>query len=52
MAGYLFYPAEESGYDLAARFPAIHAWRERIAALPRWKGPYELLPGERIAPKW
>ena len=51
MVGYLYFGPEETDYDLAARFPAIHAWTERMKALPRWKGPYELLPGERIAPK-
>lgn len=51
MAGYLFYPTEETGFDLASRWPNIHAWAERIKALPRWKGPYDLMPGERIAPR-
>ncbi len=48
MCGYLLFPQDESGYDLAARFPAVHAWLQRIAALPGWRGPYELLPGERL----
>lgn len=53
LCGYLFFPAEESGIDIAASYPAIAAWCERLkAALPGWKPPYELLPGERIAPKW
>ena len=34
MAGYMFYPNAETGYDLAASYPHLHAWRERIAALP------------------
>lgn len=49
MCGYLMFPAEESGYDLAASFPDVHAWLQRIAALPGWKEPYELLPGKRLA---
>jgi glutathione S-transferase len=49
MCGYLMFPVEESGYDLAARFPDIAAWLQRIAALPGWKPPYELLPGQRLA---
>lgn len=44
MAGYVYYPAAETGFDLAAAFPAIDAWRRRLAALPGWKSPYELMP--------
>jgi glutathione S-transferase len=50
LAGYVFYPVEEHGFDWAKSHPNIHAWTERIRALPRWKGPYELMPGERIKP--
>jgi len=52
LAGYLFYPVEESDYPIAGRYPNIASWLERIRALPGWKDPYEILPGERIAPKW
>ena len=48
MAGYVFFPPEELGYDLAASHPAIFAWAQRIKALPGWVGPYELMPGERF----
>ena len=44
LAGYLYYPSEETGFDLEADFPAIHAWCQRVAALPGWKPPYELMP--------
>jgi glutathione S-transferase len=44
MAGYVYYPAEETGFDIKADFPALQAWRERLAALPGWKPPYELMP--------
>ena len=44
MAGYVYYPAEETGFDIAASYPAIDAWRRRIAALPGWKPPYEMMP--------
>jgi glutathione S-transferase len=44
LAGYLYYPAEETGFDLAAAFPAIDAWRGRVAALPGFKPPYEIMP--------
>ena len=52
LCGYVFFPVAESGYDIEARFPAIAAWRERLKAIPGWADPYELLPGERLAPKW
>ncbi|CAN7774225.1 glutathione S-transferase [Variovorax sp. LjRoot290] len=52
MSGYLFYPAEESGIDVPARYPHIAAWVERLQCLPGWAPPYEVLPGERIAPRW
>ncbi|MEM8824894.1 MAG: glutathione S-transferase family protein [Pseudomonadota bacterium] len=40
---YLFYP-EPFGFD-RADWPAIDAWLDRIAALPGWKHPYDLMPG-------
>ena len=48
MLGYLCFPAEESGYDLAASHPAVSAWIGRMAALPGWRAPYDLLPGKRL----
>jgi glutathione S-transferase len=47
MVGYLYYP-EETGVDRTA-FPNIAAWTERIAALPGWKHPYELMPRARAS---
>lgn len=44
LAGYVYYPSEETGIDLAPAFPAIDAWRQRVAALPGWKPPYEMMP--------
>jgi glutathione S-transferase len=41
--GYLYYP-EPFGFDRSA-YPAIDAWLDRIAALPGWKHPYDLMPG-------
>jgi glutathione S-transferase len=52
MCGYLYYPAEESGYDIANAYPAMARWLERLKSLPGWKPPYEMMPGERVAPKW
>jgi glutathione S-transferase len=45
LVGYLYYPAEEFGFDVAREHPAIGAWLERMRALPGWKHPYELMPG-------
>ena len=45
LAGYLYYPAEEFGFDIAKEHPAIAAWLERMKGLPGWKHPYELMPG-------
>ena len=44
LAGYIYYPLEETSIDIELSFPAIHAWRKRVAALPGWKPPYELMP--------
>lgn len=41
--GYFYYP-EPFGFD-RKDWPHIDAWLNRIAALPGWKHPYELMPG-------
>ncbi len=41
--GYLFYP-EPFGFD-RADWPHIDRWLDRIAALPGWKHPYDMMPG-------
>ncbi len=41
MVGYLYFP-EETGID-RDRFPGINAWAGRIAALPGWAHPYDLM---------
>lgn len=51
LSGYLYYPVEETGYEITGRYPAIDAWRNRLKALPGWGDPYDVLPGERIAPR-
>jgi glutathione S-transferase len=45
LVGYLYYPVDEFGFDIARDHPAIGAWMERIKALPGWKHPYDLMPG-------
>ena len=52
LCGYLYFPAEESGSDVGRQYPAMAAWLQRLKGLQGWKPPYELLPGERIAPRW
>lgn len=52
LCGYMFYPLEESGYDIAERFPHLQAWVERMKTVPGWASPYEMLPGERLQPRW
>jgi glutathione S-transferase len=43
LAGYVFYPPAETGFDIEVQFPAVHAWRQRLAALPGFVPPYELM---------
>lgn len=50
MCGYLYYPAEEFGFDIAKDHPHIGQWLERLRALPNWKHPYELMPGYPLKP--
>ena len=45
MTAYLYYPAEEFGFDIAKDHPAIGAWLKRMQALPGWGHPYDLMPG-------
>ena len=45
LTGYLYYPAEEFGFDIVKDHPAIGPWLERMKALPGWNHPYELMPG-------
>jgi len=52
MCGYMFFPSEESGIVIAERYPAIGRWLDRVRQLPGWKPPYEMLPGEPVAPRW
>ena len=52
LCGYLFYPQEESGYEVAERYPHIQAWLARVRELPGWAAPYDILPGARIQSRW
>lgn len=46
LCGYLYWPDEfgVSGSD----YPAIARWLDRVAALPGWVHPYELMPGHPL----
>lgn len=52
LCGYLFYPAAESGYEISGRFRHVEAWLQRVRDMPGWANPYDVLPGECIAPRW
>jgi len=45
LVGYLYYPAEEFGFDIAAEHKNIGAWLGRMKALHGWEHPYDLMPG-------
>jgi glutathione S-transferase len=46
LAGYVFWP-EEIGVDWND-YPNIRDWAARIAALPGWRHPYQLMPGHPL----
>jgi glutathione S-transferase len=48
LVGYLYYPPDELGFDIAATHKNIAAWLERIKALPGWKHPCDLMPGHPL----
>ena len=52
LSAYLFYPIEESGFDVATTYPHSASWVERLRQVPGWAPPYEVMPGERLAPRW
>jgi glutathione S-transferase len=49
LCGYLYFPDE---FGVSWRdFPSIGRWLDRIAALPGWVHPYQLLPGHPLPAK-
>ncbi|HUR90962.1 MAG TPA: glutathione S-transferase family protein [Ramlibacter sp.] len=52
MCAYLLYPKEEHGYEFALSHPNIAKWLDRVRAVPGYKDPYAMLPGERVLPRW
>lgn len=51
LTGYLYYPADEFGFDIAKEHPAIGAWLGRMKTLPGWGHPYDLMPGHPFGSK-
>ena len=49
LCGYLYFP-DEFGVSWSD-FPGIARWLDRIAALPGWAHPYQLLPGHPLPAK-
>jgi glutathione S-transferase len=49
LVAYLYYPAEEFGFDIPAQHKHIAVWLDRIKALPGWKHPYDLMPGHPLS---
>jgi glutathione S-transferase len=48
LVAYLYYPADEFGFDIAADHKNIAAWLGRMKALPGWAHPYDLMPGHPL----
>jgi glutathione S-transferase len=45
LCAYLYFPADEFGFDIPGTHKSIATWLDRIKALPGWKHPYDLMPG-------
>ena len=48
LCAYLYYPADEFGFDINAEHKNIAAWLSRIKSLPGWAHPYDLMPGHPL----
>ena len=48
LCAYLYYPADEFGFDISAEHKNIAAWLGRIKSLPGWAHPYDLMPGHPL----
>jgi glutathione S-transferase len=48
LTSYLYYPADEFGFDIATQHKNIGAWLDRMKALPGWAHPYDLMPGHPL----
>ena len=43
LAGYVYYPAKELGFDLRVEYPHLGSWMDRVMSVPGWREPYQLL---------
>lgn len=43
LAGYVFYPEHELGFDFANEYPHIAGWMQRLTRIPGWLAPYDML---------
>jgi glutathione S-transferase len=50
ICGYLFFD-DELGVNGWSDHPHLRAWLDRLRALPRWRHPYELMPGHPLPPR-
>jgi len=51
MAGYVYYPPDETGFDIAQIYPAATMpGASASQRWPGWKPPYELMPSDRLRP--
>jgi glutathione S-transferase len=48
LCAYLYYPADEFGFDITGTHKNIGTWLNRIKALPGWGHPYDLMPGHPL----
>jgi glutathione S-transferase len=48
MIAYLSFPKDETWYDFAISHPSANASLGRLANLPGWQPPYDLLRGKRL----
>ena len=43
LAGYVYYPSKELGFDLRVDYPNLGSWMDRMRSIPGWREPYQLL---------
>jgi glutathione S-transferase len=48
LVGYLYYPEEELAFNVGQEYKNIGAWLDRIKTLPKWRHPYDLMPGHLL----
>jgi glutathione S-transferase len=48
LCAYLSFPPDETGFNFSISHPYVHAWLDRLTAIPDWRRPYDLLLGQRL----